>query len=104
MSRQLRYVDAEEAGILAGRVQHIRRLAAGWVEHGQAASLTMLVARRGIVVMHEAYGRLGPEPDAPPLPLDAVYPLASVTKPIMATCAMCLVEDGVLGLNRPVQE
>jgi CubicO group peptidase (beta-lactamase class C family) len=33
-----------------------------------------------------------------------VYSLSSVTKPITATCAMGLVEDGVLGLNRPVQK
>jgi CubicO group peptidase (beta-lactamase class C family) len=104
MTRRLRYGDADEAGMLAGRVQHIRRLGAEWVERGEAAALTILVARRGVVVFHAAYGRLGPEPDAPPLPLDAVYPLASVTKPITATCVMCLVEDGVLGLNRPVQE
>jgi CubicO group peptidase (beta-lactamase class C family) len=61
MSRQLRYGDAEEAGMSAPRVQTIRRL-------------------------------------------DAVYPLASATKPITATCAMCLVEHGLLGLNRPVLE
>jgi CubicO group peptidase (beta-lactamase class C family) len=104
MSRQLCYGDAEEAGMLAARVQHIRRLGAEWVGRGQAAALTMLVARRGVVVLHEAYGWLGPGPDTPPLPLDAVYPLASVTKPITATCALCLVDDGLLGLNRPVQE
>src|SRR5258708_7288294 len=104
MNRQLHYGEAGAAGMLAGRVQHIRRLGAEWVERGQAASLTILIARRGVVVLHEAFGRLGPERDALPLPLDAVYPLASITKPITATCAMCLVEDGLLGLNRPVQE
>src|SRR5260370_38881942 len=90
--------------MLAARVQHIRRLGAEWVERGQAAALTMLVARRGVVVLHEADGRLGPEADAPALPLNAVYPLASTTKPITATSVMCLVEDGLLGLNRPVHE
>ena len=104
MNRQLRYGDADEAGMSARRIEHIRRLGAGWVERGEAASLALLVARRGVVVLHEAYGRLGPEPEAPPLPLDAIYPLASLTKPITATLVMCLVEDGLLGLNRPVQE
>ena len=32
------------------------------------------------------------------------FPLASITKPITATAVMCLVEDGLVGLNRPVQE
>jgi CubicO group peptidase (beta-lactamase class C family) len=104
MNHQLRYGDAHEAGMLPARVQKIREVGAKWVELGQAASLTLLVARRGVVVVHQAFGRLGPEPDAPSLPLDAVYPIASLTKPITATCAMLLVEDGLLGLNRPVQE
>jgi serine-type D-Ala-D-Ala carboxypeptidase len=82
MSRRLRYGDAEEAGMSAARVQHIRQLGAQWVEFGEAASLNVVVARRGVVVVREAYGTLGPELDAPPLPLDAVYPLASVTKPV----------------------
>jgi serine-type D-Ala-D-Ala carboxypeptidase len=103
-NRHLRYGDAQEAGMSDARLRHLRRLGAKWVDCGQAASLTMLVARRGVVVLHEAYGRLGPEPDATALPLDAVYPISSITKPITATCAMCLVEDGVLGLHRPVQE
>src|SRR5262249_30260772 len=30
--------------------------------------------------------------------------IASLTKPITATAAMCLVDDGRLGLNRPVAE
>jgi CubicO group peptidase (beta-lactamase class C family) len=104
LNRHLRYGDAVEAGMSADRIRNMSRLGAEWVEQGEAASLTMLVARRGVVILHEAYGRLGPEPDALALPRDALYPLVSVTKPITATCAMCLVEDGVLGLNRPVQE
>src|SRR5262249_50261962 len=60
--------------------------------------------RRGIVALHEAFGRLRPELDSPPVQLDTIYPLASLTKPITATAIMCLVEDGLLGLNRPVAE
>jgi CubicO group peptidase (beta-lactamase class C family) len=66
-------------------------------------ALVVLIARRGIIVLHEAFGRLDPETDAP-LPFDAVFPLASITKPISAAATMALVEDGVLGLNRPITE
>jgi CubicO group peptidase (beta-lactamase class C family) len=45
-----------------------------------------------------------PNSDSPPLPRDAIFPLQSLTKPITATAAMMLVEDGLLGLNRPVAE
>jgi serine-type D-Ala-D-Ala carboxypeptidase len=64
----------------------------------------VLVARRGVIVLHEAFGVLTAEPDAPPLQRDTIFPIASVTKPVTATCVMILVEDGLLGLNRPVAE
>ncbi len=86
------------------RVARIPRLCADWVEQGLMPALVVLAARRGVIVLHEAFGRLGPEPDAPPLPRDAIFPVASITKPMTATAVMGLVEDGLLGLNRPVQE
>jgi serine-type D-Ala-D-Ala carboxypeptidase len=104
MSELLRYGDPEEVGMSARRLRGVDALARRWVEDGTHPALVVLVARRGVVVLHEAHGRLGPGPDSPPLPVDAIFPLSSLTKPITATCAMCLVEDGLLGLNRPVQE
>ena len=40
----------------------------------------------------------------PSVKRDTIYPLSSLTKPITATAAMLLVEDGLLGLQRPVSE
>jgi len=100
----LRPGTPEEAGMSPERIENLRRLGAKWVEDGTHPALVLLVARRGVIVLHEAWGRFGPEPDAPPLTIDAIFPMASITKMLTATCAMILVEDGVLGLNRPVQE
>ena len=36
--------------------------------------------------------------------VDSIFGTGSLTKPVTATAIMCLVEDGLLGLNRPVQE
>jgi CubicO group peptidase (beta-lactamase class C family) len=85
-----------------GRVRRIVDLAEGWVAEGVTPALVVLAARRGVIVLHKAFGRLTPEEDSPPLALDAIFPLASISKPIAATAAMILVEDGLLGLNRPV--
>jgi CubicO group peptidase (beta-lactamase class C family) len=38
------------------------------------------------------------------LGVDSIFGIASLTKPITATAVMLLVEEGLLGLNRPVQE
>jgi CubicO group peptidase (beta-lactamase class C family) len=100
----LRPGDAEEAGMDPTRVRLIAQRAEEWVNEGITPTLVVLVARRGVVVLHEAYGRLGPDSDAPALPRDALFPLVSISKPITATAAMILVEEGLLGLNRPVCE
>jgi len=102
MSMELRYGNPEEVGMSAQRVQHVVDLAESWVAQGITPALVILVARRGVIVIHEAFGRLTPEPDPPPLERDSIFPLTSLTKPITATAAMILVEDGLLGLNRPV--
>jgi CubicO group peptidase (beta-lactamase class C family) len=86
------------------RIERIGRLCGEWVEQGSTTALQVLVARRGTIVLHGAWGRQGPGEDAPPLGMDAIFPLASITKPFTATAIMCLLEDGLLGLNRPVQE
>ena len=94
----------EEVGMSAARMRHVATLAESWVQQGVTPALVVLVARRGVIVLHEAWGRLTPAADAPPLARDTIYPLASISKPITATAAMILVEEGRLGLNRPVAE
>jgi CubicO group peptidase (beta-lactamase class C family) len=101
---KLRLGEPKEVGMSAERIQRLRRLAEGWVDDGLASALVVLIARHGVVVLHDAFGRLTPEPESPPLPLDAIFPLVSLSKPVTATAAMILVEDGLLGLNRPVAE
>lgn len=99
---RLRPGNPKEVGMSVQRVQHVVDLAEGWVAQDITPSLVILIARRGVIVIHEAFGRLTPEQDSPPLKLDTIFPLASLTKPMTATAAMILVEDGLLGLNRPV--
>src|SRR2546428_12890858 len=101
---QLRPGTPKEAGILPERVAHARDLCARWVEEGHTPTLAVCVARRGVIVLHEAFGVLGPGSDSPPLERDALFAVCSVTKPITATLIMQLVEDGLLGLNRPAKD
>jgi CubicO group peptidase (beta-lactamase class C family) len=65
--------------------------------------LCVLVARRGVICLHEALGKLGPH-GGPPLERDSIFPMMSITKSITATTLMMLVEEGLVGLTRPVQE
>src|SRR5512141_3498636 len=98
---KLQYGTPEEAGLSTRRIGYVKDLAAGWVRQGITPSLVVLAARHGVIALHEAFGVLTPEPDSPPLARDSIYPVASISKPMTATAAMILVEDGRLGLNRP---
>lgn len=99
---ELRYGTPEEAGMLPERVALSRERAEQWVKSGHTPSLAVGAARRGVICLHEAFGVLrAEEPDSPPLELDSLFPLASLSKPLVATLAMQLAEDGRLGLSRP---
>jgi len=100
----LQHGTPQQVGMLPARIDRIRDLCGRWVEEGHTPALSVCVARRGVIVLQEAFGRLTPEADAPPLETTSLYPIASVTKPITATLVMQLVEEGRVGLNRPVQD
>jgi CubicO group peptidase (beta-lactamase class C family) len=104
MTTTLRHGSPEEAGMLPERVAHARDLCARWVEEGHTPTLGVCVARRGVIVLHEAFGVRGPGPNSPPLDRNALFAVMSITKPITATLVMQLVEDGLLGLNRPAKD
>lgn len=64
----------------------------------------LLVARRGGVVFHRAYGCLDPETRRRPTQTDSLFDLASVTKLFTATAFMTLVEAGRVALDTPVAD
>ena len=104
MTSTLRPGSPQEAGMLPERIDRARHLCAEWVKSGHTPAIVALAARRGVIVLHEAFGKLRPEDDSPPVQLDTIFPLASMTKPRVATLVMQLAEDGLLGLNRPIRD
>jgi CubicO group peptidase (beta-lactamase class C family) len=91
-----------EAGFRPERIELARERCAQWVKEDRTPSLAVCVARRGVVALHECWGVQGP--GLGPLQRDSLFPLSSITKPVTATLALQLVEDGLLGLNRPAKE
>ncbi len=90
--------------MLPERIDRARDLCAEWVKSGHTPAIVALVARRGVICLHEAFGKLRPETDSPPVQLDTIWPIMSITKPMVSTLVLQLVEDGLLGLNRPVRD
>ena len=98
----LREGTAAEAGLDPAQLERIRDRAAAWVADGLTPSLVVVAARHGVVALHEAYGRLTPEPDAQALAVDSVFPVSSLCKPLTASALLMLAEEGLVGLSRPV--
>jgi len=92
----------QDVGISSTRLEKIIQRANAWVKDGIHHGLVIMAARKGVIFLHEAIGRLGLDDESPGIQLDTIFPLASLTKPLTATAAMILVEEGLLGLNRPV--
>jgi CubicO group peptidase (beta-lactamase class C family) len=94
----------EAVGMDSARLKRLKKAAAGWVTDGDPTSLVLLAARRGTIVLQEAFGVRHPDDTTPTLKPDAIFPVMSCAKPITAALVMCLVEDGLIGLNRPFIE
>lgn len=102
--KKLSLSSLEQAGVSACGVQRIQTAAAQMVEDNITPAQVIVAARRGIVIVHQANGTLGSEPDAAELAVDTLFPLCSITKLFTATAVMILVEQGKIGLNRPVSD
>ena len=85
------------------RLARVREAVGRYVDAGDVPGAVAVVARRGEVHI-EAMGNLafeGPSSKTP-MAADTICRMASMTKPIVAACAMTLVEDGTLRLDDPV--
>ena len=75
---------------------------AAHIERGALPGLIALVARGNDVQVDvlgtKAFG------DTEPMPRDAIFRIASLTKPITAAAAMILVDDGVVRVSDPVDD
>lgn len=71
------------------------------MDKGMFPGAVTLVARNGKVIHFEAHGYLDAA-KTKPITKDALFRQASMTKPIVTTAAMMLVEQGKMKLNDPI--
>jgi CubicO group peptidase (beta-lactamase class C family) len=83
----------------AGRWDSADRAVQAAVESGIPGAVG-LVRRGGDVHVHASGVRSLDAPE--PMSRDTIFSIASLSKPVTAAAAMILVEDGVLGLDEPV--
>lgn len=93
----------EDVGMSTDRLAILDRTLASEVERKRLPGAVLAVARRGKLVHYRAYGRLDPTVDKP-MPLDGIFAIASMTKPLVGVALMMLQEEGKLSLNDPVEQ
>lgn len=71
------------------------------VEEGRIVGAVVLIARDGETIYRRAIGAADRELGVP-MREDAIFRLASATKPIVSAAALSLVEEGRIGLDDPV--
>ncbi len=94
--------DPETVGVSSSRLARIIPALNAQIEAGQTPGAVVAVARRGHLILHEAVGHLGPDRRVP-MPRDALFAIASMTKPVTGVAGLLLWEEGRLGLGDPVE-
>lgn len=93
----------EDVGMSSERLARIRPAMRRYVDRGLVPGVVTLVARRGRVVHFEAVGHRDVEAKAP-MTTDAIFRIASMTKPIASVALMTLYEEGHFLLNDPISK
>jgi CubicO group peptidase (beta-lactamase class C family) len=94
-------VDPASVGLSAERLARIAPAFKAEIEKGRIPGVVLAIARRGKLAYFEAMGAIDPATKAP-MTTDALFSLASMTKPMVSVGIMMLHEEGKLFLNDPV--
>jgi CubicO group peptidase (beta-lactamase class C family) len=91
----------EDVGLSSQRLQRVSEAFNADVRQGKIPGAVVLVARKGKIAYFEAFGLQDPE-QGTPMRRDSIFRIASMTKPVVATAALMLMEEGKLALIDPV--
>lgn len=91
----------EAAGFSGQRLARLDSGMSDWVKKNWVNGSVALIARKGKIVFHKAYGYNDLDTKAP-LDKNGIFRIASQTKAITTTAALMLWEEGKFGLDDPV--
>jgi len=91
----------DSVGMSAARLARIAPAMRSYVDRGTYAGVSTIIARRGIVV-HAAQHGFRDKEAGKPMTEDTIFRLYSMTKPIVSTGLMMLLEEGRCRLIDPV--
>ena len=90
-------------GMSQDRLDRISGVMLREIEKGTFPGAVTLIARRGEIVHLQAHGSQD-SAKTKPMKIDSIFRFASLTKAIVTTAAMMLVEQGVIKISDPVAD
>ena len=99
---QLRPGDPAAAGMSRAGLERVSAMLESEVREGRVGAASILIARRGTIVLHKGFGHLSQQPGSAAVEPGSVFIVASITKPVTAVAMMKLVECGQVSLGEPV--
>ena len=93
----------EEVGLSSERLARITEMMQRRVAAGDVSGGVTLVSRKGRIAHLEAHGLMDIE-SKKPMVKDAVFRIASMTKPVVGVAIMMMLEEGKLRLTDPVSK
>jgi CubicO group peptidase (beta-lactamase class C family) len=91
----------EEVGLSSERLKRIHDLIERRIETRDISGAVTLVARKGKVAHLEAQGLMDIETNKP-MAKDAIFRIASMTKPVVGVAILMMIEEGKVRLSDPV--
>ena len=91
----------ESVGMSSERLQRINQMIQRYIDGGEITGAITMVSRRGKVAHFDAQGLMDLEKKTP-MRKDAMFRIASMSKPITAVAILMLMEEGRLRLTDPV--
>ena len=91
----------EDVGLSTERLKRISTVMDRYIEDGYIAGSVTMVAREDRLAWHESHGLMNIEQNMP-MQKDAIFQIASMTKPITSTAVMMLYEEGHFLLSDPI--
>jgi CubicO group peptidase (beta-lactamase class C family) len=103
MAQALPRANPESVGMSSERLKKITAVMQQEIADKKLPGAVVMVARKGKLVYSEAFGGLNNQAGAA-MQTDSIFRLYSMTKPIVSTALMMLVEDGKVQLTDPVSK
>ena len=93
----------ESVGLSSERLERIAQVLRADIERGRLPGAVVAIARKGRLAYYESFGYLDKEAGTP-IPRDAIFAIASMTKPMVGVGIMQLVEESRIAMSDPASK